>query len=77
MDLLKEIKEYRDKDDKSVSQQMTYMKQLGLLMMTSPRLYREHVVSFCGTLIKLYENLNGEDNSTNNLLKCEEMKCRI
>ena len=77
MDLLKEIKEYRDKDDKSVSQQMAYMKQLGLLMMTSPRLYREHVVSFCGTLVKLYENLNGEDNSVDKLLKCEEMKCHM
>ena len=33
MDLLKEIKEYRDKDNKSVTQQMTYIKQLGLLMM--------------------------------------------
>ena len=76
MDLLKEIKEYRDKDYKSVNQQMTYIKQLGLLMMTSPKLYKEHVVSFCGTLVKLYENLNGEDDSTNKLLKCEEIKCR-
>lgn len=77
MDLLKEIKDFRDKDDRSVQSQMSYMKQLGLLMMTSPRLYKEHVVSFCGTLIKLYENLNGEDNSVDKLLKCEEMKCRM
>lgn len=77
MDLLKEIKDFRDKDDRSVQSQMSYMKQLGLLMMTSPRLYKEHVVSFCGTLVKLYENLNGEDNSVDKLLKCEEMKCRM
>ena len=76
MDLLKEIKEYRDKDDKPVSSQIAFIKQVGLLMMASPRLYKEHVVSFCGTLIKLYENLNGEDDSTNKLLKCEEIKCR-
>lgn len=77
MDLLKEIKDFRDKDDRSVQSQMSYIKQLGLLMMTSPRLYKEHVVSFCGTLVKLYENLNGEDNSVDKLLKCEEMKCRM
>ena len=77
MDLLKEIKDFRDKDDRSVQSQMSYIKQLGLLMMTSPRLYKEHVVSFCGTLIKLYENLNGEDNSVDKLLKCEEMKCHM
>ena len=74
MDLLKEIKDFRDKDDRSVQSQMSYIKQLGLLMMTSPRLYKEHVVSFCGTLVKLYENLNGEDNSVDKLLKCEEIK---
>ncbi len=77
MDLLKEIKDFRDKDDRNVQSQMSYIKQLGLLMMTSPRLYKEHVVSFCGTLIKLYENLNGEDNSVDKLLKCEEMKCHM
>lgn len=77
MDLLKEIKDFRDKDDRNVQSQMSYIKQLGLLMMTSPRLYKEHVVSFCGTLVKLYENLNGEDNSVDKLLKCEEMKCRM
>lgn len=77
MDLLKEIKDFRDKDDRSVQSQMSYIKQLGLLMMTSTRLYKEHVVSFCGTLIKLYENLNGEDNSVDKLLKCEEMKCHM
>lgn len=77
MDLLKEIKDFRDKDDRSVQSQMSYIKQLGLLMMTSPRLYKEHVVSFCGTLVKLYENLNGEDNSVDKLLKCEEMKCHM
>ncbi len=77
MDLLKEIKEYRDKDDRDATAQIAYIKQIGILMMASPRLYKEHVVSFCGTLIKLYENLSGEDNSTNKLLKCEEMKCRI
>ena len=77
MDLLKEIKDFRDKDDRSVQSQMSYIKQLGLLMITSPRLYKEHVVSFCGTLVKLYENLNGEDNSVDKLLKCEEMKCHM
>ena len=76
MDLLKEIKEYRDKDDRSVNSQLSYIKQLGFMMMASPRLYKEHVISFCGTLIKLYENLNGDDDSTNKLLKCEEIKCR-
>ena len=68
MDLLKEIKEYKEKDDKSVNQQVSYIKQLGLLMMTSPRLYKEHVVSFCGTLIKLYNNLNSSS------IKAEELK---
>ena len=77
MDLLKEIKDYRDKDDKNIQDQLSYIKKLGLLMMASPKLYKDHVVSFCGTLIKLYENLNGEDNSGNNLLKCEEMKCHM
>lgn len=77
MDLLKEIKEYRDKDTKSVEEQLSFIKKLGLLMMTSPRLYKDHVVSFCGSLIKLYENLNGEENSSNKLLKCEEMQCRM
>ena len=74
MDLLKEIKDFRDKDDRSVQSQMSYIKQLGLLMMASPRLYKEHVVSFCGSLIKLYENLNKEEPSKGKLIKCEEIK---
>lgn len=74
MDLLKEIKDFRDKDDRSVQSQMSYIKQLGLLMMASPRLYKEHVVSFCGSLIKLYENLNKEEPSEGKLIKCEEIK---
>lgn len=74
MDLLKEIKDFRDKDDRSVQSQMSYIKQLGLLMMASPRLYKEHVVSFCGSLIKLYENLNKEEPSESKLIKCEEIK---
>ena len=74
MDLLKEIKDFRDKDDRSVQSQMSYIKQLGLLMMASPRLYKEHVVSFCGSLIKLYENLNKEESSESKLIKCEEIK---
>lgn len=77
MDLLKEIKEFKNKDEREVKDQLAYIKRLGILMMTSPRLYKEHVVSFCGTLVKLYENLNGEDVSANTLLKCEEMKCRM
>ena len=68
MDLLKEIRDYVNKDDRPVKDQMSYIRQLGMLMMTSPRLYKEHVVSFCGTLIKLYNNLNSSS------IKAEELK---
>ena len=68
MDLLKEVRDYVDKDDRPVNDQMSYIRQLGMLMMASPRLYKEHVVSFCGTLIKLYNNLNSSS------IKAEELK---
>ena len=60
MDLLKEIKDYCDKDDRPVHNQIAYLKQLGLLMFMNNRLYKDHVISFCGTLVKLYKNLNNE-----------------
>lgn len=62
MDLLKEIKENSSKDSRSPEEQIKYLKQLGIMMFMSSRLYREHVVSFCGTLIKLYDNLNSKED---------------
>ena len=68
MDLLKEIKNYVDEDSRPVSEQLSYIKKLGAMMMLSNRLYKDHVVSFCGTLIKLYNNLNSSS------IKVEELK---
>lgn len=62
MDLLKEIKENSSKDSRSPEEQIKYLKQLGIMMFMSFKLYREHVVSFCSTLIKLYDNLNSKED---------------
>ena len=59
MDLLKEIEKYVDEDSRPVSEQLSYIKKLGAMMMLSNRLYKDHVISFCGTLIKLYNNCFG------------------
>ena len=76
MDLLKEIKEYVENDDRTPSEQLSFIKRQGIMMMASPRLYKDHVVTFCGSLIKLYENLSGETKHEKELLKCEEITCR-
>ena len=64
MDLLKEVKNYMEKDARTPEQQMAFLKQLLLIMITQNRLYKEHVVSFCGTLLKMYNTMssNGKEN---------------
>ena len=40
MDLLKEIEKYTDEDSRPVSEQLSYIKKLGAMMMLSNRLYK-------------------------------------
>ena len=60
MSLLADIDKYSKEDSRPVTEQLAYIKKLGAMMLFSPRLYKDHVIAFCGTLIKLYDNLNRE-----------------
>lgn len=71
MKLLKEIEDYIKKDSRTPQEQLSYVKQLGTIMLFQPRLYREHVIAFCGTLLGMYENLN-KDADESNLIKLEK-----
>jgi len=63
MGLITEIEKYSKEDSRPVEEQLAYIKKLGAIMLFSPRLYKDHVIAFCGTLIKLYDNLNREINN--------------
>lgn len=67
MKLLKEIEKFIDKDDRTPQQQLSYLKQLGAMMLFSPALYKDHVVAFCGTLLSMYEKLNKESSGQEDL----------
>ena len=54
MKLLKDVEDFIKKDDRNPAEQMSYIKQLGTMMMFSPRLHRDHVVAFCGSLLGMY-----------------------
>jgi len=72
MKLLKDVEDFIKKDDRNPAEQMSYIKQLGTMMMFSPRLHRDHVVAFCGSLLGMYENLNKDADEQEQLIKLEK-----